>query len=51
MVPARPEKVLVEVSDQDEEWGEVPVWVPAEIVFVPNAAIKAPMPGECPATP
>ena len=51
MVPARPEKVLVEVSDQDEEWGEVPAWGRVEIVFAPNAAIKAPTPGECPATP
>jgi hypothetical protein len=49
MVPARPEKVLVEVWEQDEEWGKVPAWEPVAIVFAPNAAQKAPMPGECPA--
>jgi hypothetical protein len=51
MEPARPEKVLVEDSDQDEVWAEVPGWEPVEIVFVPNAAVKAPMPEECPAIP
>ena len=51
MVPARPEKVLVEVSDQDEEWAEVPAWEPVGIVSAPNVAAKAPMPEECPAIP
>lgn len=49
MVPARPEKVLVEVSEQDEEWGKVPAQEPVAIVFAPNAAAKVLMPGECPA--
>jgi hypothetical protein len=50
-VPARPEKVLVEDSDQDEVWAEVQAWEPVEIVSAPNAAPKAPIPGECPAIP
>jgi hypothetical protein len=49
MEPALPEKVLVEVKDQDEEWAEVPAREPAEIVSAPNAARKAPIPGEFPA--
>jgi hypothetical protein len=51
MVPARPEKVLVEVSDQEEEWAEVSAREPVDIASAPNAAAKAPMPGECPAIP
>ncbi len=49
MVPARPEKVPVEVSDQDEEWVGVPVWEPAEIVSALNVVRRAPMPGGFPA--
>lgn len=51
MVPARQEKVLVEVSEQDEEWGKVPAREPAAIVFALNAAAKSPIPGECLAIP
>jgi hypothetical protein len=63
MVPARPEKVLVEVLEQeeagaevedldlDEAWAEEPAWEPVGIVSALNAAIKAPMAGECPAIP
>jgi hypothetical protein len=51
MVPARPEKVLVEDLDQEEAWAEGSAWEPAGIVSALNAAIKAPMAGECPATP
>ena len=51
MEPALPDKVLVEVKDQDEEWVGVPAWEPAEIVSALSAVKSAPMQGEFPATP
>lgn len=61
MVPALPAKVEVldqeeawvevEDLDQDEAWAEGSAWGLAGIVSALNAAIKAPMAGECPAIP
>ena len=57
MVPALPAKVEeeawveVEDLDQDEAWAEGSAWELAGIVSALNAAIKAPMAGECPAIP
>ena len=52
MEPARQEKAVVAVlGREEEEWAVVPAWVPVEIAFVPNAAIRAPIPGERPAAP
>ena len=52
MEPARQEKAVVAAPDrEEEEWVVVPAWVPVEIVFALNAAIRAPIPGERPAVP
>jgi hypothetical protein len=51
MVPARPAKVLEEVSDQGKEWGEALEWEQEGIVSAPNAAPKNHIPVVYPAIP